>query len=264
MRRWLAPGPDKALLLVVIVFFLAELGGPANILFPPGSEYSDLMLTHWPNAHFLRESVWQDHVWPLWNPEQLSGLPFAANPLSGLWYPPNWILLVVPLTLGFNLLLLAHLLLGGLGMLRLMRRLGVGYTGALVAAIGWSLAPKVWAHLGAGHVGLVFAAGWLPWVADAAVQLSCGRRIRAGVLQLALAWGAQFLADPRLAAYTGLALVGAVLWQIVFRKPAGAAVPLAVSAPLDGCGAAWRAADRSGMGAAGQLPAADEPAGIDL
>ena len=124
MKRWLEPGPEKILALIVLGFFLVQLGWPVNLLYPPNSPYSDLMLTHWPNAYFMRQSVWQDHVWPLWNPTQFSGVPFAANPLSGLWYPPNTLLLVLPLTLAFNFLLAFHLCLGGLGMMSLVRRFG--------------------------------------------------------------------------------------------------------------------------------------------
>ena len=222
MKRWQKAGVGAVLALVVLFFLGVELGRPGNVLFASGSEYSDLLLTHWPNAYFMRQSVRQDHVWPWWNPTQMSGLPFAANPLSGLWYPPNWLLLFLPLTPGFNLLIAAHLIWGGWGMMRVVRRLRPkARWAALAAGLAWSLTPKIWAHLGAGHVGLVFAAGWLPWIADAAFGVLAGRRSRTAAVQLALCWSAQFLADPRLAAYTTIALVVVVLWRLLdewFRR----------------------------------------------
>lgn len=269
MKRWLRPSLNQLLVVIVLGVFLAELGSLDNLLYPPGSRYSDLMLTHWPNAHFMRQAVLQDHVWPLWNPTQLSGVPFAANPLSGLYYPPNWLFLVLPITPAFNLLLALHLCLGGLGMMRLVRYLlaekagpagsdgssrwrldlSVREQGALVAGLAWALAPRIWAHLGAGHVGLVYAAGWLPWVIMAAVD--CARHPRfsslatpdvapdiVGALDqgyrstgqrsppaearwssvcfsfLPASWALQFLADARLAAYTAAAVAALALWWI--------------------------------------------------
>ena len=217
MRR-LTAGPEIALVLLVVGFFLLQLGAPVNLLYPPGSPYSDLMISHWPNAYLMRESVWVDHSWPLWNPMQFSGVPFAANPLSGLWYPPNLLLLILPLTLGFNILLAAHLCLGGLGTIRLLRRLGAGPVGSLVAGLAWALTPKIWAHLGAGHVGLVYAAGWLPWVAFAAIEFGRSSTPTARS-RLAIAWALQFLADPRLATYSAAAVAAAVLWWIVGQDP---------------------------------------------
>jgi hypothetical protein len=219
VKGWLRPSSEKLLVLTVMAFFLAQLGRPANLLYPPSSPYSDLMLTHWPNAQLVRQSVWRDHTWPLWNPMQFAGLPFAANPLSGLWYPPNLVLLILPLSLAFNLLLLFHLCLGGLGMIALVRGLGGGGSGPLLAGLAWALTPKVWAHLGAGHVGLVYAAGWLPWVFAAAVKLA-GSPSWVGCFRLSLLWALQFLADPRLAAYTAILVGAAALWWTARHQPA--------------------------------------------
>ena len=45
------------------------------------SLYTDLLITHYPNAIFLRDSIIQDHTIPLWSNLIYSGTPFAANPL---------------------------------------------------------------------------------------------------------------------------------------------------------------------------------------
>lgn len=219
MRRWWRPGAAVLLVLIVMAFFLGELGWPTSILFRPASPYSDLMLTHWPNAQLIRRSVWHDHTWPLWNPMQFAGVPFAANPLSGLWYPPNLLLLILPLAPAFNVLLLAHICLGGLGMMALCRRLGTGDGASLVAGLAWALTPKLWAHLGAGHVSLVHAAGWLPWIAAAAMRTTQSRSF-ADSIRLAFLWALQFLADPRLAVYTAGMVAAVVVWAAVRQPPA--------------------------------------------
>jgi hypothetical protein len=163
--------------------------------------YSDLAVTHWPNAVFIQNTLRETGRLPLWRPLIMAGAPFAANPLSGLWYPPNLLLLVLPLPAAFNLLLALHLAWGGWGMYRLARQVRLAPAAALVSAVVWIMTPKAVAHLAAGHVGLVYALAWWPWVVWAA------RRLRQSSTwpMAAMAAGAlalQFLADPRIAALT--------------------------------------------------------------
>jgi hypothetical protein len=94
----------------------------------------------------------------------MSGYPFAANPLSGLWYPPGWLALILPLPLGFNLLIGLHFIWGGIGLYCLMRAEGLGKAAALLAGLSFGLLPKLFAHYGAGHLTLMYAVPWTPWL----------------------------------------------------------------------------------------------------
>jgi len=206
-----------AFAIILGAAYLTKLGGLTNVFFPPGSVYSDLMLSHWPNAWFFQESVRSNRVWPLWNPLQFAGVPFAANPLTGLWYPPNWLLAALPLAPGFNLLLLAHLVLSGVGMVRLLQRLGLDAGSAGAGAVAWALTPRVIGHLGAGHVGMVYAVAWIPWLADAAWRIADQSKARdrsaRAVVRLAAVAALQFLADPRIFAYCLAGLLMMALWR---------------------------------------------------
>ena len=77
------------------------------------AQYSDLTITHWPAFAYTRDQLQATGQIPLWRSSILSGTPFAADPLSGLFYPPHWIAFVpsVPLSLAFNLLMVFHLAL---------------------------------------------------------------------------------------------------------------------------------------------------------
>jgi len=213
-------------------------------LWKPGAEHSDLAVTHWPNAHFTRRVLWDEGRFPVWRPTIMSGTPFAANPLAGLYYPPNWLLLFLPwlpLEVGFNLSALAHLWLAGAAMYILMRHsFGTGVWGALVAAVAYEASPKLLAHLGAGHVGWVQAWGWTPLVVlfamrslegvsrpqseEARRQGDKGTRSSQPAirnLQFAIYAGAalavQFCADVRMAAYALIAscwLVAVRCWEL--------------------------------------------------
>jgi hypothetical protein len=165
MSRWLH---DERLVWVGVPLGLALIGvalvPPGRLPYRPGALFSDVTLAHWPNALFLRESVWHFGQWPLWRPSAMLGAPFAANPLSKATYPPAWLTLIVPPPLCLNLLIYVHLAWCGLGMLAWTRseRLPVG-AGAM-AAVAWALNPKLMAHLGAGHLDLLYAAAWAPWL----------------------------------------------------------------------------------------------------
>ena len=132
--------------------------------FPPASPYSDLVITHFPNAIFIRNSLSNWKEIPFWSNTILSGYPFAANPLSGLWYLPGWLTIFLPIPFAFNLLILLHLLLGGIGMYLFLRCEKIGILAAIVGAVSFELMPKIYAHYAAGHVTLIYALCWTPWL----------------------------------------------------------------------------------------------------
>lgn len=157
-------GDRMALLFIALLPLALMLPGIGKIPFP-GSDaaYSDLAISHLPYAEVLRQTVASGRF-PLWNPLILSGAPFAANPLAGVWYPPGWLALLFPLPFGLNLVILLHLIWGGWGLFVLLRSEGRSRPAALFGAAAWVWLPKLWAHYGAGHVTLLYALAWTPWL----------------------------------------------------------------------------------------------------
>jgi hypothetical protein len=199
--------------LVPLLLLLPALGA-----FPyPSAEapYSDMTLAHYPYAIYLRQALLDQRL-PFWSSLILSGSPLAANPLSGLWYPPGWPALFLPLPLGFNLLVVLHLLWGGLGMFLFLRGEGLSGPSALLGALGFEALPKLFAHYGAGHLTLVYAVAWTPWL-----LWSCRKRLKRGGgsgWSNLLSWEAPvlaliFLADVRWSAYAALLWWGLALFN---------------------------------------------------
>jgi hypothetical protein len=209
-RLW----PYALLLALAAGFFWPLARAPDGFLYPPNSDFSDLTITHWPNALFIRHSLATWGQVPLWRPLILGGEPFASNPLSGLWYPPNLLLLVFPLTLAFNLLFVLHATWAGCGAYQLARSIGASHAGSLLAAFTVMFAPKSVAHLAAGHVGLYYAWAWLPWLLWAVRRLA--RRGNTHDVVLAAVVAAMLiLADVRLGFYGALAAGG--YWIVNLR-----------------------------------------------
>ena len=200
--------------------------------FAPGAKYSDALIAHLSSARFLHRSIGQWGQLPLWNPTVLSGVPFAADPLSGLWYPPFWALALIPEAVVFNLLLWAHLFFGGYGMFRLLRSEGLGGLAALTGALAFAGMPKLVGHVGLGHLSLVAAVSWSPWVLLAVGWTINGLQfdhwLRRFVL-LGILLGVTFLADPRWLVPLFVTAVAYGGWRWITRSgsSAGAGVRLA-------------------------------------
>jgi hypothetical protein len=194
---------------------LVILPGLAAFPFPgSGAPFSDLAVTHYPNAVFLRDALLNDRTVPLWNPNILSGYPFVAHPYSGIGYPPYWAALLLPLPFGLNLLTALYLIWAGAGMYALMRQSGLGRPAAILGGLAFGATPKMFAHIGAGHLMLVFAVSWTPWLlwsvnwqprVSGIGRLVCPAAILATI----------FFIDPRWAMYSGLLLAG---WWIAHSK----------------------------------------------
>ncbi|MBN2555404.1 MAG: hypothetical protein JXA97_05645 [Anaerolineales bacterium] len=158
--------------MLALLFLFPLLRKPAGFAFFPGLNYSDLAITHWPNAALIKHAITTWKQVPLWNPLIYAGAPFAADPLSGLWYLPLWLTQIIPITIAFNLLFAAHLTGAGWGVYRLLRAEGIPSWGALLGAVSFMGASKWIAHIGLGHLTFVFAVSWTPWLLLAAYRLS--------------------------------------------------------------------------------------------
>ena len=219
------------LLLIPVLVYMPTFGGDAAV--PPGqSAYSDLLISHYPNLHYLRESILNDHQIPLWSTLIHSGAPFAANPLAGVFYLPGWIAIFFALPAGVSLALAAHVVFGTWGMYRFLGQKEIGEAGRLLGALAFGLMPKVAAHFGAGHVTLIYAISWTPWL------LACSGKDKSGWKTGAIA-GMLFLADPRWSVYGGLLWISHEIahrhiqnWKDLIKYLKASLIASLISAPL--------------------------------
>ena len=173
--------------------------------------YTDLLLTHYPNAVFLRRSILEFQQIPLWSQLIYSGAPFAANPLSGLFYLPGWISLLFPLPAGLSFTLAIHAVLGSWGMYYFLKQENVSEIGAITGGLIFGLTPKLAAHYGAGHVSLIYAICWTPWLFKVSRNDQAGWKT--GIIAALI-----FLADPRWVVYSGIFWF---LFDIAYRHKRG-------------------------------------------
>jgi hypothetical protein len=128
--------PPALAQLAVLVAVAAAIVWPAPIdptRLPGVFVTSDLVMSHWPSALLIKETVASAHRLPLWNPHYGGGRPLAADPLAALWYPPTHLVHFLTVRNYLLTMEMGHLVLAGAGMLVLGR-----------AALRLSRSPRWW------------------------------------------------------------------------------------------------------------------------
>ncbi len=122
-----------------------------------------------PSRVFLAESLGRGHLPEWWDALRL-GQRFAADPNNGVTYPVAWAIALVDPLLGADLLLLFHILLAGVGVLLLARRLGASALGSFFGAAALMTSGYMASMIVSGTILLPL--GWMPLVAWAALGIA--------------------------------------------------------------------------------------------
>jgi hypothetical protein len=175
-------------------------------------------IAHWifPARAFVRASLLAGEL-PLWNPYQGLGFAVLGDPLYGVFYPPNWLLLLVGTSWMANAITaldFVHMAWGGLGVFFLARRLRASALAAGIAALAWSVSGYMTSQWTAGL--RLHAGAWIPWVGVGHLALlsalrAGGRRWLSGVVKAALPTGLALLMGEMFLAVMGLGLALAIV-----------------------------------------------------
>ncbi len=153
---------------LVLAMMAALVLWPAPIdgrMLPAGENQGDIMISHWPDSLNVQRTFEETGRLAQWNPTFGAGRPVGADPLTAMWYPPSFLVHILSLRDYFLALMLGHLMLAGAGMLVVARRVaGLAPGAALLAAVAFELSPRMLGHLGAGHLTMIQAVAWLPWL----------------------------------------------------------------------------------------------------
>lgn len=98
----------------------------------------DLPIFFFPNLKLWVEAVKAGEL-PLWNPYSFSGQPLLASLQTAILYPPNLLLLFLPLDFAFNLTIAVHFFLSGWFIYLLARELGGSRMAGILATLSFTL-----------------------------------------------------------------------------------------------------------------------------
>jgi hypothetical protein len=226
--RPLTTGWAAAVLVLLVVVFFHEVSLQGKTFLSPDAVAP---------AGFVRvgeQSLYHDHVYPLWNPYVFLGMPsFASGTYNPLIYPPDWPLALVQkiVPLPDMTWMLLYYFLGALALYLLAREWGARAEGALIGAVAFIFAPNLVAVGSHGHGSQLVDSAYLPLLVWLATRWMRGGRL-SDLAWLALAGGFQLLrGHVQICFYTWLAvaLYVAVEWAMGFRRP-GALLPLSLRA----------------------------------
>src|SRR5271165_4552663 len=151
------------------------------------------------------QAEWQQGRWPLWEPEENSGIPLLGNPTAAVLYPGKLVFALLPYAWGARVYVVSHTALAFLSTLIMMRSWGTSWFGSALSALAYAFgAPILFQYC---NIIFLIGAAWLPLgfhAVDRWVRL--GRRW--GLVELAIVLSIQVLAgDPQAAYLLGLASI---------------------------------------------------------
>lgn len=160
-----------ALLLILVVISAASAITYREVLTGDRDRLSgryDVYRSAGPLAYLMDNRI-QNGEFPIWNPLTFCGMPYLANPVTGMLYPVNVarsLLTFDPTPLksqtGMAIMMALHLVLCGVGMVYLARAHGMSYPAAFAASFIF-IFSAIWVRRICEYHFLTMI-GWLPWL----------------------------------------------------------------------------------------------------
>ncbi|MBX9567433.1 MAG: hypothetical protein K2X77_00995, partial [Candidatus Obscuribacterales bacterium] len=132
---WVGKAPViylAALLVLLAVYYWPCLTGTGDFFI------SDLSFYFQPFCQFIGREL-RAGILPLWNPYLYSGMSQLAVPSPALFYPPSFLLFLLPFSLGLSIYMILHQLIGAVGTYLFLRRVGATIESSCFAALAFSL-----------------------------------------------------------------------------------------------------------------------------
>ena len=239
-----APRRREALAILITVLTAVLVLAPLTLLWQIPQGY-DTDAFYAPFGAFLHAQLSQGHL-PLWNPHAFAGQPFAADPQSGVLYPPA-LLAYGLLDPAHALVALTtfHYLIAVVGAYAVARLVGANRLGSIYAGLAYGVSGQIFARVQA--LGLLSGAAWIP-VCIAAALFVARRRARVGPELALMALALCLLAltgSQQITAVTGIACI---IVLVVERGTRGGSSPARRRRRRRACGrrACFHASSSSG------------------
>jgi hypothetical protein len=174
--------------------------------------FPDKILAAFDMAHqhyfwaYFKKACYLNWTLPLWCPYIFAGRPFAAEPATAAFYPPDIAYLILPLSWAINLSIVMHQCMAGIFTYLYCREVGLQRNASLIGAMAFMFNGFFICAMGLGHMGIVRTSYYLP-VVFYFVERGLARKDRRSYLWGSLALALQILCGhPQMYFYTVLFL----------------------------------------------------------
>ncbi|MDO8619136.1 MAG: hypothetical protein Q7R49_04320 [Candidatus Daviesbacteria bacterium] len=146
--------------LTTLILYIPIIFNPALIL----NRSNDLQDPFWPVFYYIKKEVMHG-VLPFWNNLFLSGTPLLPDPQFSLFYPLNFLFILLPINTAFIVYFIIHSFLAGIGMYFVgLKALNFSKPTCIIMAILYISTPKLSGYLESGHMGLFATFTWFPFI----------------------------------------------------------------------------------------------------
>ncbi len=146
--------------ILVTTLFLIPILVSTKIFTKRDNDYQNFFK---PIYIYSKNSITNDHIFPLWNRMYFAGTPLYPDPQSQVTYIFNIILLFIPIDLGVIILIYIHILCSGILAHKFSKNiLNFDNITSLFFATGYMFSYKVATYIEAGHIGLIYSWTWIP------------------------------------------------------------------------------------------------------
>ncbi|MBD3421768.1 MAG: YfhO family protein [Chitinivibrionales bacterium] len=147
-----------ALVVLWVVFY-------SPLLFGNFFLWEDVLYQHYPNLRFTMYCL-KNFCFPHWTPFVFCGMPFSADILTTIFYPPHWLLFLASMFsntggISYTWYILGHILILGVGTYLMLLSFSYNRASALLGAIGFMFTGYVSLHV--IHTTLLYVLAWFPF-----------------------------------------------------------------------------------------------------
>ncbi len=140
-------------------------------------EMGDAMTQWYPWRKQAGESMRRGTL-PLWNPHLLAGTPFQADPMSALFYPLNWLFIVLPAPVAWSLSFMVKIFLAAVFTALFLGEIGVSPWGRVIGGMAFAFGGFMTTWIAWTHSDVSI---WLPLVCFFTLRLCSRPSLRAAV-----------------------------------------------------------------------------------
>lgn len=199
-----------------------------RIIFGTGHFWEDLIHQEFPHRIFARDSILALQF-PHWNPFTFSGMPFFAALHTGVLYPFNLLMSILPLEhepywYVLQLMIVVHVLFAGICMLLFLRSRKLGAHACLLGAVGYMICGFFVTQI--IHSLMLYILVWLPLIVLLLERGMAESKFRFSIVAGLLLGATVFAGHPQITFYEFLFLgvYALYVWAVPCEKNLGALI----------------------------------------